>query len=94
MDSKDVEDILSRLANVVALNGSAVCRIGANLIVQCKFIEATLPYLNEIQRREIKNKFKLGMDYVMSYTDDISMPEEYHSSLTEQSNFLLGCLES
>lgn len=73
-------------------NTEALSRFGGRLAVMCKFVDAALPQLSEEQRKEVAVHFRHGIESLMSVTDDIAMPAEYHEALLEQTNVLLTAL--
>ena len=90
---KAAGDLLSQLTNLTLSNGNAVARFGARLVVQYKFIDAVLPQLSAAQRKDVARLFRKGVEDVLSFTDDIAMPAEYHTELLHQVNLLLNSLE-
>jgi hypothetical protein len=89
-----LEDLRTRLLDVLDSNHRAVSRFGARLIVHDGFAESVLPCLSPAQCKEIERRFRLRVEHLMSYTDDVAMPGEYHDSLLDETNDLLKALRS
>ncbi|KHK49114.1 hypothetical protein PI87_27010 [Ralstonia sp. A12] len=79
---------------VIASNAEAISRFGGRLAVLYKFTTAVLPQLDSTQRIEVARRLRAGVDDVMSLTDDIALPGEYHDALLAQTNILLTALET
>jgi len=70
----------------------AAC-LGARVVVMTTLIDAMFPHLSVSQRLEVSRSFRLGVENVMSLTDDRIMPEEFHAALLEQTNVFLAALK-
>jgi hypothetical protein len=92
-NERDVEQVLHRLEGQFESNAGAISRIGARMVVLCKFVEAVLPQLNAVQSGEIRRRFRQGVEEAMSLTDDVALPGAYQTTLLEQTNVLLIALE-
>jgi hypothetical protein len=79
-------------ANLVEENGETISRIGAHMVVLCKFVDAVLPQLTAAQCRQIDPTFRQGIEDAMARTDDVVVPGLYHTTLLEQTNVLLVAL--
>ncbi|KAK42497.1 MULTISPECIES: hypothetical protein [Burkholderiaceae] len=89
----EAEKVLSEMAMVVFSNTQSLSRLGARSVVLEKFVEAVLPQLTWLQRSEVTHKFREGVEDVLSFMDDVTLPGEYHSALLQLVNELLGKLE-
>lgn len=74
--------------------GEAVSRIGARMVVLCKFVDAVMPQLTPAQCREVGRLFRQGIEDAMSNTDDIEVPTTYHETLLQQTNVLIAALQT
>lgn len=81
-------------ADMVEEYGDAVSRIGARMVVLCKFVDAVLPQLTAAQCTEIDRSFRRGVEDAMACTDDMEVPGVYHATLLDQTNVLLSALET
>lgn len=79
---------------MIASNAEAISRFGGRLAVLYKFTTAVMSQLDPVQRIEIAKRLRAGVDDVLSLTDDIAVPNEYHDALLEQTNILLNALEA
>ncbi|WP_426400812.1 hypothetical protein ACN9M1_27105 (plasmid) [Ralstonia sp. R-29] len=79
---------------MIASNAEAISRFGGRLAVLYKFTTAVMSQLDPVQRMEIAKRLRAGVDDVLSLTDDIALPNEYHNALLEQTNILLNALEA
>lgn len=86
------EDDVREYEDALASNSEAMSRFGGRLAVMCKFVDAALPQLSGEQRKEVAVRFRQGIESLMSFTDDIAMPAEYHEALLAQTNVLLIAL--
>jgi len=77
---------------VMSSSSEAVSRLGGRLTVLYQFVGAALPQLSAIQRIEISRCFRTGIEDVLSHTEDIVLPAEYHEALVEQTHILLSAL--
>ena len=57
-----------------------------------KFLEAVLPHLTTLQRVEITQSFRQGIEEALSLMDDVALPAEYHLALLELTNAILATL--
>ncbi|MEC5406549.1 hypothetical protein VOM14_13415 [Paraburkholderia sp. MPAMCS5] len=89
----DVEQVLDACEDQLRASGDALSRIGARLVVLCKFVDAVLPQLSEAQCKLIGRSFREGIEDALSRTDDVAVPRAYHTTLLEQINILLTALE-
>ena len=78
---------------LVASNAHVISRFGGRLAVLYQFIEAALAELGPTQRPRVARLFRQRVEDVLSLTDDVEMPAEYHRALLEQTNVLLARLE-
>ncbi|GLU33640.1 hypothetical protein WKR88_02950 [Trinickia caryophylli] len=92
--NNETESLVTRLLSFADLTHDMVSRFGAELMIQTQFIEAVLPNLNSIQRRQVATTFRQGIEHVMAYTDDVPMPAEYHAALLKRANALLEALDA
>jgi hypothetical protein len=92
--TNDGENWLNSVLDHMRSNGDAVSRLGARVVVQCNFIGAVLPYLNQAQRRQVTQRFRQGIEYAMAQTDDVAMPAEYQTALLKETNILLNALRT
>jgi hypothetical protein len=81
-------------ATMVEEYGDAVSRIGARMVVLCKFVDAVLPELTAAQCTQIDQSFRRGVEDAMACTDDMQVPGIYHTTLLDQTNVLLSALET
>ncbi len=79
---------------MIASNAEAISRFGGRLAVLYKFATAVMSQLDAVQRIEIAKRLRASVDDVLSLTDDIAVPTEYHDALLEQTNILLNALEA
>ncbi|HDR9504448.1 MULTISPECIES: hypothetical protein [Burkholderia cepacia complex] len=86
-------DTLEALIRIVATNGEALSRFGGWLAVLYKFVDAALPQFTASQRADVARLLRQGIENIMSITDDVEMPAEYHTALLDQANILLAALE-
>jgi hypothetical protein len=91
--ARDTQQALRVLENGIESSADAAVRIGARLVVLCKFVDAVLPQLDAAQSREVERLFRQGVEDAMSLVDDIAVPCAYHTTLLEQTNVLLTALE-
>ncbi|MGU7775727.1 hypothetical protein ACV229_36955 [Burkholderia sp. MR1-5-21] len=88
----DTGPVMDEWASDLEVNVEVVSRIGARMVVLCKFVDAVLPQLNAAQCREIERLFRHGVEDAMSYADDIPLLGTYQRTLLEQTNVLLIAL--
>jgi hypothetical protein len=69
-----------------ASNVDGVARIGARVVVMSKLLDAALPRLTPLQRVDVEQAFRDGIEEAMAYVDDMAMPQQYHSTLLELTN--------
>ncbi len=91
-DTRHTDELADSLGNAVQENNEAVVRFGARLAVLCKFVDAVLPQLAAVQCQEIDLSFRRGIEELLSRTEDIVTPVEYHTTLMEQTNVMLAAL--
>jgi hypothetical protein len=87
------ERMLDSWVSLSASYADTVSRIGARLVVLCKFADAVLPQLTAVQCKQIDSLFRQGIEDALSRTDDIKVSGGYHAALLEQTNVLLAALE-
>jgi hypothetical protein len=66
--------------------------LSAQAIVLGKYFDAALPQLTTLQRSEVTRSFRQGIVDVLSLTDDVGLPAEYHSTLLPLTNSILVAL--
>lgn len=88
----NADALLKSLVTLVTSNGKAVSRVGAQVMVMRRFIDATPPQLTATQCAEMTRVFRHGTEDTTSLMDDRSLPAEYHSTLLEQIDDLLNAL--
>lgn len=93
LDAGDMEKVLDACGDRIRECDEALARIGARMVVLCKFVDAVLPQLRQTQCRQIARTFREGIEDVLSRTDDIAVPRAYHTTLLEQINVLLTAIE-
>ncbi|KAE8758445.1 hypothetical protein FSO04_18850 [Paraburkholderia madseniana] len=82
------------LEQQTASNVDGVARIGARVVVMSQLLDAALPRLTPLQRVDVEQAFRDGIEEAMAYVDDIAMPEQYHSTLLELTNQYLVVLSA
>lgn len=92
--AQNMDDLVGSWAEMVEGYGEAVSRIGARMVVLCKFVDAVLPQLTAAQCDEIDRSFRRGVEDAMARTDDMELPGVYHETLLDQTNVLLGALDT
>lgn len=93
-DTNEGNALLARTQELAVASSKAASRFGAQLVVHYSFIEAVLPMLNAQQRRQVEQSFRREIEDLMSRTDDVPMPPEYHAALLSSVNELLQWLRS
>lgn len=88
----DTESVPDSCVSGLESHTEAVSRIGARMVVLCKFVDVVLPQLTAAQCRQIDRLFRQGVEDAMSRTDDIAVSGTYHTTLLEQTNVLLTVL--
>jgi hypothetical protein len=88
----DTESVPDSRVSGLESHAEAVSRIGARMVVLCKFVDVVLPQLTAAQCRQIDRLFRRGVEDAMSCTDDIAVSGTYHATLLEQTNILLTVL--
>lgn len=91
MDSAD--SFLDSPKTFVATNREAVSRLGAEIAVLRRFVDATLPQLTVSQAFEIAASFRSGIEETMALMDDVPLPARYHSTLLEQTDIVFAALD-
>ncbi|MEX3956695.1 hypothetical protein [Trinickia sp. EG282A] len=92
--AQNMGEMVGSWAEMVEGYGEAVSRIGARMVVLCKFVDAVLPQLTAVQCADIDQSFRRGVEDAMARTDDMELPGVYHTTLLDQTNVLLSALES
>lgn len=77
---------------LITTNTKILGALGARAMVLGKFLDVALPHLTTLQRVEIAESFRMGIEDVMSLMDDVPLPPEYHSTLLELTNGILVTL--
>ncbi|TKC87296.1 hypothetical protein FAZ69_18365 [Trinickia terrae] len=85
---------MEALKQTMAVNAERVARMGAQVVVMSKLLDATLPHLTPLQRVEIEKAFRDGIEDAMACADDIAMPGQYHVTLLELTNLFLATLNA
>jgi len=80
------------MAGLVTANTKTVSILGARTMVLGKFLDAALPQLTTLQRAEVIQSFRQGVEEAMALMDDVALPAEYHSALLELTNTILAVL--
>ena len=93
LEASDMEKILDVCEDRMRESGDALSRVGARMVVLCKFVDAVLPELSKSQCKQIARSFREGIEDLLSRTDDIAVPRAYHTTLLEQINVLLTAIE-
>ncbi|TKC78961.1 hypothetical protein FAZ69_31475 [Trinickia terrae] len=83
---------MEALRQASAKNVERVARIGAQVVVMSKLLDAMLPQLTLVQCVEVERAFRDGIEDAMACVDDIAMPGPYHSTLLELTNLYLAVL--
>ncbi len=95
--NEENDGVKSDLQAVEALfkaNGAMLSEYGGRAVALLRFVEAVTPVLNAQQRLEVERRFRLEIEKVLSLTDDVLMPSEYHTALLNQTNSLLKLLST
>lgn len=86
-------DPLQKMSALVVSNMRSMSVLGASAMVFGKFLDTTIPHLTAPQRARIADEFRDAVEDEMSLMDDLPLPAEYHSTLLELTNAVLGALE-
>lgn len=88
------ENMLDSLMRAAEGTSDGLSRIGARVVVLCKFVDAVFPELTAAQCKRLIPIFRQGIENAMSQTDDIVTPPAYQATLLEQTNVLLAALQT
>ena len=88
----NTDNVLGQVVELMAANTKKMDVLGARTMVLGKFLEAVLPHLTTLQRVEITQSFRQGIEDALSLMDDVALPAEYHSALLELTNAILATL--
>jgi hypothetical protein len=85
-------DVLGRMSEFVTANTTAMSTLGARVMVLGKCLDAALPHLTELQRADVTQSFRQGIEDGMVQMDDMALAAAYHSTLLELTNTILTAL--
>jgi hypothetical protein len=80
------------MSEFVTANTTAMSTLGARVMVLGKFLDAALPHLTELQRADVTQSFRQGIEDGMVQMDDMALAAAYHSTLLELTNTILTAL--
>jgi hypothetical protein len=80
------------MTEFVTANTTAMSTLGARVMVLGKFLDAALPHLTELQRADVTQSFRQGIEDGMVQMDDMALAAAYHSTLLELTNTILTAL--
>ena len=89
---KNADEALSDMSRLVTTNTKTMGMLSAQAIVLGQFFDAALPQLTILQRGEVTRSFRQGIEDVLSLTDDVALPADYHSALLQLTNSILVAL--
>lgn len=84
-----VADVLS-LAN---MHSDAIVQFGARLLIVGEMLRALLPELSSQKRAAVSHRFRSRVDAVLAATDDIPLPEAYHTALLSEINMFIQSMK-
>ena len=92
--SEKVSDNMSLdlLAALSTANGISSVQQGARLAVMGELLVSVLTHLPDTMRADIVKSFRGRVEYLMSLSDDRTLPEKYHSALLTEVNRYLNAL--
>jgi hypothetical protein len=79
-------------ATLTMANGISVVQHGAHLAVMGELLVSVLTHLPDAMRADIVKSFRGRVEYLLSLSDDRSLPEKYHSALLCEVNRYLNAL--
>jgi hypothetical protein len=85
--------LLSQMNELVTANTKTMSLLGARTMVMGAFFDAALPHLSAAQRIEVSQSFRPAIEDAMSQMDDLPLPGDYHSTLLQLTNAILGSLD-
>ncbi|TAL98706.1 MAG: hypothetical protein EPN73_01950 [Paraburkholderia sp.] len=86
------DTLLESLATLSKINGMSVLQHGARLAVIGELLVSVLTHLPAAMRADIVQSFRDRVEYLMSLSDDRSLPEQYHSAFLTEVNRYLNAL--
>ena len=94
--SKHVDQSTTTAAEVLSLanaHSDAIVQFGARLLIVGEMLRALLPQLSSQERAAVSRRFLSRVDAVLAATDDIALPEGYHTALLSEINLFIRSLK-
>ena len=84
---------VSDMLSLAHTHSDALVQFGARLLIVGEMLRALLPELSSHERKAVSQRFRLRVDAVLAATDDIALPDAYHSALLSEINLFLQSMK-
>lgn len=84
---------VAHVLSLADMHSDAIAQFGARLLVAGEMLRALLPELSSHERSAVSRRFLSRVDAVLAATDDIALPEGYHSALLNEINLFIQSLK-
>lgn len=83
----------AEVLSLASMHSDAIVQFGARLLIVGEMLRALVPQLSSQERAAVSRRFLSRVDAVLAATDDIALPEGYHTALLSEINLFIRSLK-
>ena len=83
----------ANMLSLANMHSDALVQFGARLLIVGEMLRALLPELSSQERAAVSRRFLSRVDTVLAATDDIALPDGYHTALLSEINLFIRAMK-